>query len=76
MTLKETQACAAETLKYFLRAMPDAPFTADNIIIEFAPKKYMAERAKALCAIYAPDKIINETQAEELNSSIAANALV
>lgn len=36
----------------------------------------MVERAKALCAKYVPDKIINETQAEQLAHSIGANALI
>ncbi|MCL2301350.1 MAG: hypothetical protein FWC27_14500 [Firmicutes bacterium] len=49
MTLKEMQACAAETLAYFLEVMPEAPFTAEDIIIELAPKAQMAERAMALC---------------------------
>ena len=56
--------------------MPDAPFTEDDIVIDFAKKKDMAKRAKELCAKYVPDKIINESQARQLNKSIAANALV
>lgn len=59
MTLKEMQTCAAETLSYFLQTMPDVPFAEDDIIIEFAPKAKMAERAKALCAQYVPDKPFN-----------------
>jgi len=75
MTLNEMQACAAETLTYFIQTMPDVPFTEDDIVIKFAKKDDMADRAKALCAIYKPDKIINESQARLLNHSIAANAL-
>jgi len=76
MTLKELQACAAETLDYFLEVMPDAPFTKDDIIIEFAPKERMAERARALCKQYVPDKQINESQAAQLENTIAGNALI
>ena len=39
MTLKEMQACAAETLSYFLEVMPDVPFGKDDIVIEFAKRK-------------------------------------
>ena len=76
MTLNEIQSCAAETLTYFIQTMPEVPFAEDDIIIEFVPKKKMAERAKALCAKYVPDKIINESQTHQLNTSIAANALI
>ena len=76
MTLAEMKNCAAETLAFFIQTMPDAPFTEDDIIIEFANQKNMAERAKALCKKYVPDKIINESQTEQLNSTIAANALI
>jgi len=76
MTLQEMRTCAAETLTYFIRTMPDVPFREGDIIIEFAPKVKMAERAKALCAQYVPDKIINESQAAQLNQAITANALI
>ena len=76
MTLKEMRSCAAETLYYFLEVMPYPPFTADDIVFEFAPKNKMAERAKELCAKYVPEKIINESQVVQLNKSIAANALM
>lgn len=33
MTLKEMQACSAETLSYFLEVMSDAPFGKDDIPI-------------------------------------------
>jgi hypothetical protein len=56
--------------------MPDCPFNEDGIIIEFAKKKGMAKRARELCALYVPDKIVNESQARQLNRSIAANALI
>lgn len=76
MKLAEIKAIAADTLKYFIEVMPDVPFTADDIVIEFAPVTKMAELARALCARYVPDKIINKSQAEELNQTITANALV
>ncbi len=76
MTRKEIRSCAADTLALFIQTMPDVPFTEDDIIIEFATKKDMAGRARELCAKYVPDKIINDSQAYELTTSIAANALV
>jgi hypothetical protein len=76
MTLKEMQTCAAETLDYFLEVMPDAPFTKDDIIIEFVPKERMAERAAALCEQYVPNRHVNESQAKQLVSTIAGNALI
>jgi hypothetical protein len=76
MTLSEMRDCATETLTFFIQSMPDVPFTESGIVIEFAPKAKMADRARALCAEYVPDKIINETQAEQLENSIAANALI
>jgi len=76
MTLDEMQTLAAKTLAYFLEVMPDAPFTADDIIVEFAPREQMAERARALCEKYVPDKLINESQAAQLVSTIAGNALI
>ena len=76
MTTKEAQACAAETLTYFMQTMPDAPFTEDEIIIEFAPQTKMVERYKALCALYRPEQIINENQAYQLANTIAANAIL
>ena len=76
LTLDEVQRCANDTLFYFLETMPDVPFTHSEIIIEYVKKKGMARRARELCAIYVPDKIINESQAKQLNTSIAANALI
>jgi len=76
MTLDEIKKCASETLSLFMETMPDVPFSQDDIIIEYARKKDMAQRARELCALYVPDKIINESQARQLNKSIAANALV
>lgn len=76
MTLKKMQACAAETLSYFMHTMPDVPFTEDDTIIEFVPKKDMVKRAKSLCAEYVPDKVLNESQVRQLANSITANALV
>jgi len=76
MTFKEMEACAADTLSFFMRTMPDIPFAEDDIVIEFAPRKKMVERAKALTALYRPEKTINETQAWELENIIAANAII
>ena len=76
MTLTEMQICAADTLSFFLEVMPDAPFSKDDIIFEFASRKDMAERAKVLCAQYCPDKIINDSQSHQLNEYVAANALI
>ena len=75
MTLKELQTCATDTLTYFIQTMPDVPFMEDDIVIEFAKRKDMADRAKALCGIYVPDKKINESQSEQFNKTVAANAL-
>ena len=76
MTLTEMQTCAADTLSFFLEVMPDAPFSKDDIIFEFASRKDMAERAKALCAQYCSEKIINDSQSHQLNVDVAANALI
>ena len=76
MNLTEMHSIAANTLEYFIQTMPDAPFTVDDVVIEFAPKAKMAERARALCAQYAPKKTINDTQARELTEDIDANALI
>ena len=70
------QICAADTLSLFLEVMPDAPFSKDDIIFEFASRKNMAERAKALCAQYCPEKNINDSQSRQLNEDVAANALI
>jgi len=76
MTLDEVKLCADETLTYFLKNMPDVPFTRDDIIIHFTRQKDMARRAKELCKKYVPDKTINDSQAQQLVTSIAANALI
>ncbi len=76
MNLTEMQSIATDTLEYFIRIMPDVPFTVDDVVIEFAPKTKMAERARALCAQYVPEKTINESQARELTEDIDANALI
>jgi len=76
MTVNEMRGCAAETLDHFLEVMPGAPFTAEDIIVEFVPKSKMAERAKALCALYVPEKVLNEFQTAQLVNSIAGNALI
>jgi len=76
MTLNEMQAIAQKTLADFIQTMPDVPFTADDIVIEFAPRKKMAERAVALCELYVPDKKLNESQLWEFENTIGANALI
>ena len=76
MTVKEMQTCASETLDYFLEVMPDTPFTAEDIVIEFAPKSKMAERYRELAAIYKPTMWLNASRERELNSTIAGNALI
>ena len=41
----EMQACAADTLMFFLHKMPDAPFTVNDVVFAFAKKAEMANRA-------------------------------
>ena len=70
------QTTAKKALADYIAMMPDVPFTEDDIIIEFAAKDKMVERAKALCALYVPDKVLNESQMWELENIIGANALI
>ena len=76
MTLKEMQAVAAETLAQFIEVMPDCPFQADGIVVEFTPRAKMAQRTRELCEKYAPDKTINEAQAKQLVTDIGGNAII
>jgi len=76
MKLNEMHACVAETLAYFIASMQDVPFSPEDIVIEFVKKANMAKRARELCALYVLDKIINDTQAQQFVTSIAANALI
>lgn len=76
MTLSEMKAIAAHSLAYFIRVMPDVPFAADDIIIEFATKAKMVECARVLCRKYVPDKIINDAQAEDMENNVGANAFI
>lgn len=76
MKLKEMQSCAADTLEYFIRVMPEAPFGADDIHIEFAPKGNMAERFKSLCKLYSPDRLINEHHEFAIESRNFGNAII
>lgn len=76
MTLKEMQSCAADTLDYFIQVMPDVPFGADGIHIEFVPKSKYLERFKALCGLYAPDRQINEHHEYALENNNFANAII
>jgi len=50
MKLDEVQACAAETLTFFIQVMPDVSFTENGIVFAFAKKSEMASRALELCA--------------------------
>jgi len=75
MTLKEMQACAAQTLMLFTQSMPDVPFGADGVVIEFVTKKNIVERFKALCAQYAPDRPITEEHCRQLENTVFANAI-
>jgi len=76
LKLEEMRQCAADTLTFFIQAMPDAPFTEGDIVFSFAKKSEMASRALELCAQYCPEKIINGSQLNHLRKSIAANALI
>ena len=76
MKLEEMKVCAADTLKFFIETMPDVPFTADDVVFVFAKEADLAKRAVELCAEYCPDKILNESQLQNLEESILANALI
>ena len=76
MNFIEMHSIASDTLEYFIRTMPDVPFTEDDVVIEFAPKARMAERARVLSAQFVPGKTINASQAQELTDDIDANALI
>jgi hypothetical protein len=76
MTIKEAKAVAADTVRYFLSVMPDAPFGEPDIIIEFSPKNKMAETYRALCVKHGLTLVMNDIQAEDINTNVAANALI
>jgi hypothetical protein len=76
MKLTEMKAVAADTLTYFLEVMPEPPFVADDIIIEFASKSNLVKCVRSFCKQYAPDKTFNESQVEELENSVDANAFI
>lgn len=76
MKLKEMQCCAADTLDYFIQVMPDVPFGAEDIHIEFAPKSKILERFKALCGMYSPDRQINEYHEYALENNNFGNAII
>lgn len=76
MTLLEMETIAAETLSLFIKVMPDVPFTADDIVIDFSQKAKMTQRTRELCEQYVPDKHINESQATQLVTDIGGNALI
>ena len=76
MKLDEMRQCAAETLAFFIQVMPNAPFGVDDIVFEFAKQSEMARRAVNLCAMYCPEKVFNDSQRHQLNTSIAGNAFV
>lgn len=76
MKLKEMQSCATDTLYYFIEVMPDVSFGADDIHIEFAPKSKMAERFKALCGMYSPDRPISEFHEYAIENNNFGNAII
>ena len=76
MKLKEMQSCASETLDYFITVMPNVPFCANEITIEFVPKSRYVERFKALCLQCSPDRSINKSEIAQMERSIFANAII
>jgi hypothetical protein len=74
MRKAEIQAAAAEALDFFIQAMPDVPFTADDIIIDVISKSGLVKHALKLCEICAPGKIISEKNIAGL-SDISMNAV-
>jgi len=76
MTLQELKSCAAETLTYFLKTMPDVPFTEDDIVIDFAPREKIVEKFMELREKYAPERIVNESQKQDLADNVFANAII
>ena len=76
MKLKEMQSCAADTLNYFIEVMPDVPFCADDIHIDFAPKSKMVERFKVLCKQYSPDRPISEHHEFAIENNNFGNAII
>jgi hypothetical protein len=68
--------CAADTLKFFIEVILDVPFTENDIVFEYAKKNDMAKKALELCAVHCPEKVFTDTQLQQLNESIAANALI
>jgi hypothetical protein len=61
MTLTEMKNTAQETLADFIKTMPYVPFTASDIVIQFANGKDMAKQAHALATLYAPDMTFTKT---------------
>ena len=76
MTLSEMQTIASETLAQFIKVMSAVPFTAKDIVIEFAPKTKMAQRTEELYQKYAPEKKLNESQAKQLITDTGGNAII
>ena len=76
MTIKEMWDCATETLLYFIQIMPDVPFTEDDIIIEFVPQKDIVERYKELRDKYCPERIVNDSQFQDLAVNAKGNAII
>ena len=76
MNLNDMRGSAAETLTFFMQAMPDVPFTESDIVFYFAEESKMASSAVELCSQYCPDKILNDSQLRQLGETIAANALI
>ena len=67
---------AAKTLAYFIKSMPDVPFTESDIIFDFAPPPRMATRYKALCEQYRPREIIIKEHEEQLANGTSGQAVI
>ncbi len=76
LNLKHMKACAAKMLAYFIEVMPDAPFTEDDVVIEFVKPGELVEKYLELRDKYAPEHIINESQERDLRDNVVANALI
>jgi hypothetical protein len=76
MTLDEMNKTASEALGYFIKTMPDVPFTEKDIVFSFAEKSEMVKRLLELRAEHCPEKIHTDSQLKQLGESIAGNAML
>ena len=76
MKLKEMYTVCSDTLEHFIHTMPNVPFVADDIYIEFTTKKTAVERFKILCGQFAPDRPINDSHEYALENITFANAII